>query len=266
MQIKITSRQNPLIVRLSKLSDRKYRDTERMFRLDGVKLTDEALMNGILPEYVFVTEDILGSGKLGRLAEIPEDRLYPVTDEVLAKLTDEKAPQGIIAFVRMDAAKNIAFDDDAGSAVEHRALLLSSIRDPGNVGTIIRTACAMGIDRVYLSADCADIFSPKTLRASMGMALRQKITITENDLRLVGKLRSSGTEVFAAALRDGPARLGEFPLPERVCFVIGNEGHGLSDELIDACDGTVIIPMAPGCESLNAAMAAGIIAWEMRQV
>ena len=263
MQIKITSRQNPLIVRLSKLSDRKHRDAEGLFRLDGVKLTAEALMNGITPEYVFVTEDMLASGKLGG---IPDDRLYTVTDEVLAKLTDEKAPQGVIAFVRTDAAKNITFTDSADCAKDHRTLLLSSIRDPGNVGTIIRSACAMGLDRVYISADCADIFSPKTLRASMGMALRQKITIVGSDIKLVEALRRGGTEVYAAALRDGSARLGEFRLPEKVCFVIGNEGHGLSDELIDACGGTVIIPMAPGCESLNAAMAAGIIAWETRQV
>lgn len=267
MQIKITSRQNPLIVRLSKLSDRKNRDAEGLFRLDGVKLTVEALMNGIIPEYVFMTEDMLASGKLDeRLAVIPDDRLYPVTDEVLAKLTDEKAPQGVIAFIRTDAAKNITFTDGADRAGDHRTLLLSSIRDPGNVGTIIRSACAMGLDRVYLSADCADILSPKTLRASMGMALRQNITVVDSDIKLVEALRRGGTEVFAAALRDGSARLGEFRLPEKVCFVIGNEGHGLSDELIDACGGTVIIPMAPGCESLNAAMAAGIIAWEMRRV
>lgn len=202
----------------------------------------------------------------GFLKEIPDDRLYTVTDEVLAKLTDEKAPQGIAAFIRMDGVKNITFTDCPGGAMDHRVLLLSSIRDPGNVGTIIRSACAMGLDRVYLSADCADIFSPKTMRASMGMALRQKITVVGSDVRLVTALRRGGTEVFAAALRDGSARLGEFSLPERVCFVIGNEGHGLSDELIDACGGTVIIPMAPGCESLNAAMAAGIISWEMRRV
>ena len=263
MQIKITSRQNPLIVRLSKLSDRKRRDEEGLFRLDGVKLTAEALMNGITPDYVFVTEDMLASGKLDG---IPDDRLFPVTDEVLAKLTDEKAPQGVIAFIRTDAAKNITFAEGADGAGDHRTLLLSSIRDPGNVGTIIRSACAMGLDRVYLSADCADIFSPKTLRASMGMSLRQSITIVDSDIKLVEALRRGGTEVFAAALRDGSAKLGESALPEKVCFVIGNEGHGLSDELIDACGGTVIIPMAPGCESLNAAMAAGIIAWEMRQV
>ena len=263
MQTKITSRQNPLVVRLSKLSDKKHRDEEGLFRLDGVKLISEALMNGVLPEYVFVTDDMSASGFL---KEIPDDRLYTVTEEVLAKLTDEKAPQGIAAFIRMDGVKNITFTDCPGGAMDHRVLLLSSIRDPGNVGTIIRSACAMGLDRVYLSADCADIFSPKTMRASMGMALRQKITVVGSDVRLVTALRRGGTKVFAAALRDGSARLGEFSLPERVCFVIGNEGHGLSDELIDACGGTVIIPMAPGCESLNAAMAAGIISWEMRRV
>lgn len=251
---KITSRQNPLIVRLSKLSDKKARDAEGLFRLDGVKLFSEAKKSGLSLEYVFATPGT--HDKIGETFA----RVFEVTGEVLSKLTDEKAPQGIVAFAKKFPTLPLPGELNGN----FRALLLSSVRDPGNLGTIVRTAYAFGIDRLILSPDCADIYSPKTIRAAMGTIFRQPITIAD-EFEALDSLRSSGCEVYAAALRENAKRLGGFKLPDKVCFAVGNEGHGLSDEFIEACRNTVIIPMTEDCESLNAAGAAGILAWEMRK-
>lgn len=251
---KITSRQNPLIVRLSKLSDRKARDSEGIFRLDGVKLFDEAKRSGISLKYVFATGEMLGK------AGDTDAKIFEVTGEVLSRLTDEKAPQGIVAFAEKFPTLLLG-DELPGS---FRSLLLSSIRDPGNLGTIVRTAYAFGIDRIFISPDCADIYSPKVIRAAMGTIFRQKLTVAD-EAEVVASLKRAGCAVYAAALRPGAKEVGSFALPDKVCFAVGNEGHGLSDELINAASGTVIIPMVEGCESLNAAGAAGILSWEMRR-
>lgn len=253
---KITSRKNPLIIKMSKLGERKQRDEVGLFRIDGKKLFAEAKSNGVRIEYVFATREIIDSmgAQLDGCGQICE-----VTPDVLLKLTDEKSPEGIVA-----VAKKPPPQPEPPTA-DFRALLLSSIRDPGNVGTIIRSARALGIDRVYLSSDCADVYSPKTLRATMGMLFSQPFEIVGDEYELISRLRLSGCKVYATALGRDAMRLGEFSLPKSTCFVVGNEGHGLSDELISACDGCVIIPMAEGCESLNAAAAATILAWEIRR-
>ena len=254
---KITSRKNALITQMSKLGERKQRDEVGLFRIDGKKLFAEAKNNGVRIEYVFATREIIDS--MG--AQLDGCRqVYEVTPDVLFKLTDEKSPEGIVA-----VAKKLPPRPEPPSAESFRALLLSSIRDPGNVGTIIRSARALGLDRIYLSSDCADVYSPKTLRATMGMLFSQPFEIVGDELALIDRLRGSGCTVYATALGRDAMRLGEFRLPRSTCFVVGNEGHGLSEELISACDGCVIIPMAEGCESLNAAAAATILAWEIRR-
>ena len=145
---------------------------------------------------------------------------------------------------------------------EGRVLLLESVRDPGNLGTVIRTARAFGIDTLVLSADCADIYNPRTIRAAMGTLFSQCIYVVED---LVGLVRTLATDrsVYAAALDAGAARLGEVQFGVRDAVVIGNEGHGLSPELIAACTRSIYIPMEPGVESLNAGVAASVLLWEL---
>lgn len=251
----ITSRKNPLISRLSKLSSKKERDEQQLFRLDGIKLFSEAVKSNIKIEYIFATAKMLELIDTGIDAKV-----FEVTDEVISKLTEEKAPQGIVAFAR--PFQTLPFPETLPSSFN--ALLLSSIQDPGNLGTIIRTAYAFGVDRLFITPDCADIYSPKVIRAAMGTLFRQKITVA-NDLDTAKKLKELGGSVYAAALRESAMVVGNFKLPQRVCFAVGNEGHGLSDALINLCTGAVIIPMTPDCESLNAAGAAGILSWEMRK-
>ena len=126
---------------------------------------------------------------------------------------------------------------------------------------------ALGIGRIVMSADCADIYNPKTIRAAMGGLFRADILRIENKLmpEYISRLRQSGRRVFAAALDESAAMLGELETVKGDCFVIGNEGHGLSREVISACDRSVMIPMREGCESLNAAAASVILMWEMQR-
>ena len=258
----VTSRQNPLITRMAKLSDKKHRDAEGLFRIDGVKLFAEAVKSGIETAYIFIA-----ASKKEALTATLEDELsaaggtvITVSDEVLAKLTDEAAPQGIVA-----VAKKFSLMPAEVPGGNFTAVYLSQLRDPGNLGTVIRTAYAFGVDRVFVSSDCADIYSPKVIRAAMGTVFRQAVSSVKDEAELAAMMKAEKCPMYAAALRRDALKLGSFEMPARVCFAIGNEGHGLSDSFIDACDGTVFIPMAEGCESLNAASAATALIWEMQR-
>ncbi len=258
----ITSRQNPLVTRISKLSDKKHRDAEGLFRIDGVKLYAEAIKSGVSVEYTFIAES-----KREKLTRELENELVAadgtvvfVSDEVLSKLTDESAPQGIVA-----AAKKFDLEVADVPCGDFRSLYLSQLRDPGNLGTVIRTAYAFGIDRVYISSDCADIYSPKVIRAAMGTVFRQRVSVVADEIAFADRMKAAGCPIYAAALRHDAMKLGSFEMPKRVCFAVGNEGHGLAEGFIESCTKAVFIPMAEGCESLNAASAATALIWEMQR-
>ncbi|MBR7081635.1 MAG: RNA methyltransferase [Oscillospiraceae bacterium] len=150
-----------------------------------------------------------------------------------------------------------AEEDIAGSCI-----ILENIQDPGNVGAMIRTANAFSIDTVALVGSCADPFSPKTIRASMGAVFRQKIVRT--DIDGIKRLKNRGVAIYGAALSERSADIRGVSL-ENAAVVIGNEGGGLSEEMLGVCDGEIIIPMNADCESLNAGAAAAVIMWEMRR-
>jgi TrmH family RNA methyltransferase len=148
--------------------------------------------------------------------------------------------------------------------VSRRLVFLESIRDPSNLGAIIRSAAAFGVDALVLSEDCADIYNAKTVRASMGTLFTQPILRVRDMREAVLTARQAGRRVFAAALDRDALQLGAFDVQMGDCVVIGNEGHGLSPETVAACDAAVFIPMTARAESLNAAVAASILMWTFR--
>ncbi len=259
----ITSRKNQLITKVAKLSDKKHRDAEGLFRIDGVKLFLEAVQSGIKLEHTFIAvskrEHILEL--LASQLENIGGTIHFVSDDVFDKLTDEAAPQGIVGVAKKYHTVPLSIPCSG----DFRAIYLSSVRDPGNLGTIIRTAYAFGVDRVFVSSDCADIYSPKTLRAAMGNIFRQPISIVSDEIAFANEIQSAGCKIYAAALNREARRLGDFELPNRVCVAVGNEGHGLSEEFISACSGAVFIPIMSGCESLNVASASSVLLWEMQR-
>ncbi len=268
----ICSRQNRRVVEVCKLTDRKARDAAGLFRFDGIKLFEEAIKKDVEIQTLLlrassaekIEAEITRRCKGEIFEKIP--RVLLLSNEVFEKISEEKSPEGVICVAKyIDKFQKFATiynSDNFLPPAEERLVLVESVRDPSNIGAVIRSAAALGVDRLILSADCADIYHSKAVRASMGTLFDQKIDRVKDLPETVRQLRLSGRRVFAAALQENAAVLGSF-LPERGdCVVIGNEGHGLSPAVIDACNGCVIIPMTDRAESLNAAVAASILMWE----
>ena len=269
----ITSRQNPRVKELCALAEKKHRRAAKRFRADGKKLFSEALSSGAEIVEIWLSEKANESVKTLLKQEIDEGRIdgnlvTVASESVFEKITDEASPEGIVTVIRTIDRLHQSLSEgeplDAGALTGERILIAESLRDTGNLGTVIRSCAALGIDRLILSDDCADLYHPKTIRAAMGAIFRLPIlTVPQKELpHAISALRGAGRSVLAAALREGARPIGEFELHRGDCFVIGNEGHGLSDAVINACDDCAIIPMKEGNESLNAAAAATICIWE----
>lgn len=272
MRERITSRQNPRVIAACGLLDKKQRKKTGLFRFDGVKLLREALAVDTELVTVYVrepmaeeTEAILQKAfDLGRLCE---EQIVFVTDSVFDKLSEEKNPEGVLCVARQMTELHRFADADceiAAIAPKERLLLVEAMRDPGNLGTVMRSCAALGIDRLILTDDCADLYHPKTLRGAMGAVFRlPTLTVASDRMpQAIVRLRASGRRVYATALHEDALTIGAMALGQGDCFVIGNEGHGLSQQTVEACTASAVIPMREGNESLNAAVAAAICIWE----
>ncbi|MCF0120862.1 MAG: RNA methyltransferase [Oscillospiraceae bacterium] len=242
---RISSRKNPKAAHIKKLgSNRAYRYECGEFICDGAKLLREACMHGAEITCVFTSQELP--------FELPDGvPAYLCDTELIEAVSPMKNPQSVLFSCRIP---------EKGSCVSGSILVLENVQDPGNVGTMLRTANAMGIGTVMLAGACADPYGPKTVRASMGAVFRQHFLMT--DLDGIRSLRDGGIRLVGAALGEKSKNINDAEL-KGAAVVIGNEGQGISDELLEMCDELVIIPMAPGCESLNASAAATIIMWEM---
>ncbi len=237
---RIRSRQNELVKRFIALgADARARQEAGQFLCAGETLLREAVASGAEITCVLATEE---------LRSLPA---HPVTPEILKAVSPLQNSPGPVFTVRMrplPPAEELK-----------RAIVLENVQDPGNVGTVLRTAAAFGVDMVVLCGACADPYNPKTVRASMGAIFRQSVVKTDLD-GLSGVLR--GLPLYGAALAPGGMDVRQLPAAP-VAVAVGNEGRGLTGELLARCAGTVRIPMRPGTESLNAAVAAAVVMWEM---
>ena len=247
---KITSRQNPEIKRIRALSrDKSERSAAGEFVCDGEKLLGEAIASGMEIGTILANEE--------RIPEIPDDisaKCLAVPQDILDSITTLKSAQSVIFTCRMK--KRAALGNI------RRAIILDSLQDTGNIGTIIRTADAFGVDAVFADG-CADIYNPKTIRSAMGSIFR--VPVFEEKLQsLIPRLRSEGYKVYCSELRGDVAEISECDF-SKCAVVIGNEGNGVRPEVSDLCDRSVIIPMQGGAESLNAAVAAAIFMFKMSE-
>ncbi len=257
----ITSKDNLRIKDYARLCDsRKSRAESGSFVLEGVRLVDDAVRSGACLSLLLVTEEGIARLK-DRFAvlEAAAEQTALIDQRIAEHIAMTESPQGVFAVCRGSLWQDKL---PAPALLGQGALLLCSLQDPGNVGTIIRSAEAFGLGAVFLSADCPDPASPKVLRASMGAALRLPLYRCPDPGETVHALRAGGVAVFAAALGEKSAPVDTVSLRGAV-VAIGNEGAGLPLEFCDRCDGRVILPIAPGSESLNAAMAATVFAWEL---
>ena len=247
---RITSRQNPLVARLRKLgNDKKTRRQEGVFLCEGHKLVEEALRWNAVVETLVVAEGIEPPRKLPegvRLVEVPAD--------VLKSVSTVDTPQGMLAVCRTPDLM------PPKTLTPGLYLVLDGVQDPGNVGTVWRTADAFGAEGVFLLPGCAEPFSPKTVRSTMGACFRLPVWETGPE-ELTVLLKTAELPLYATALREDTADLRAADL-SRAAVVIGSEGRGVSQAVLDACALTLKIPMRDRCESLNAAVAASVVLWE----
>ena len=245
---RITSRQNAVIQHVKKLaSSRKYRRERGEFLCEGPKMLAEAVQRGLIPHTVLSCHETELAPWEGAAA-----RTALVSPELLSYAADTETPQGVLF--------TCALPDEELALPGERLLVLDGVQDPGNVGTIWRTADAFGADALILLPGCADPWSPKTVRASMGACFRLPLlscTLEE----LTALLAAQNLPLYAAALGEDAQDVRAVGL-RRAAVVIGSEGRGISGGVLGHCNKTLKIPMRQRCESLNAAMAAGIILWE----
>lgn len=246
----ITSRQNPLMTHLRKLaSSRSYRKKSGEYLCDGTKLLAEALKWGAEVKTAVFSEGV-------DIPPLPDGvRAVRVSEELMRAVSPMETPQGALFTV---ALPEVQLPETLSGK---HYLVLDGVQDPGNVGTILRTADAFDCDGVFLVNACADLYNPKTARATMGAIFRcEAYTVTAEELFAL--LRKSGVPLYGTALRDDTVPLAEANLA-RAAVAIGSEGRGLSQQVLDECAKTLKIPMNPRCESLNAAIAATVVLWEM---
>lgn len=266
----VTSSQNKYVSLARGLANKKNRENEKKFRFDGVKLFCEAVKKGLELDFLLISESEENSvfEKAEKLYGVRKSditcKVIKVASSVFDKLSEEQAPEGVICVAGYVSELHGEPDVESfrNTDTNEKILLLESVRDPQNVGAIIRVAAAFGVDRIVMSKDCADIYSSKTVRASMGTLFSTRVDKVADIPCVIRNLTESGRRVFAAALDREALKLGEFSICSGDCVVIGNEGHGLSDEAIAACGRTVFIPMSDRVESLNAATAAAVLVWE----
>ena len=249
MEEKISSRKNPLLQQVKKLlSSRKERERAGLFVADGTKLLQEAVKFYPGLDTVILSE--------GVEAQVPDHvRVVRVPRDVMASISPMETPQGALFLCRLPEKQD--FVPQPGM------LLLDGIQDPGNIGTILRTADALEIPVVLLEG-CADPYSHKVVRSSMGAVFRTPVLQTTwEDAR--EKCAAAGIPVAVTALSDRAKDLRQADL-KQMAVVIGSEGQGVRREVLDSADGELIIPMNPRCESLNAAIAATICMWQMTKL
>ena len=246
---RITSRQNPLLRHVKKLlQSHSYRIASGEYVGDGTKLLQEAVRWEAGLRTVIAADGV-------PLLDLPETvRLVRVPRDVMESLSQMQAPQGALFVCSLPEQRPLCLPG--------ACLILDGIQDPGNLGTILRTADALEVP-VVLAEGCADPYGPKTVRASMGAVFRTPPQ-TAPCGEIVRCCREAGLELMAAALSDTAADLRSVSL-DRAAVVIGSEGRGVSREFLELSQRQIIIPMNPRCESLNAAVAAAIVMWQMKR-
>lgn len=255
----IRSGSNEKVKQLRKLvKSSKERMEKGLYIVEGIRMFREIPKSQIAEAYI-------SEGALEKYEADVSGALYDchvLSDSVFQTVSDTKSPQGILAAVRM---QDYTLADICGcaDAFDNCPFILAAerLQDPGNLGTMIRTAEAAGVTGIILSNDCADIYNPKTVRATMGSLFRMPVYVSENLKEDINLLHKNNIKLYGAHLKGESMYEADFTKP--VAFLIGNEGNGLSEDIAAAADALIYIPMKGGIESLNAAVSASIICYEV---
>lgn len=259
----ITSRQNPLARQAAELlKSREARREKKAFLCEGARLCRDAVLSGLPVKSCFFTDAAFQ--KYGEYLELilnACEKAYRVEDHVAALLSDTKSPQGVFCLCGFPGTLQ---GGAIGFAPRKNCLVLENLQDPGNLGTVLRTAEALGVDRVFLLGDCCDPLSPKVLRASMGAVFRVGLMEEKEPGRLADLLERHGYVLHGSVPAADARPVTEIDFSQGLHAVfIGNEGSGLTGETLALCHDRVTIPMRGRAESLNASAAATVLLWEM---
>lgn len=239
--MKIESLQNPKVKEWMKLKEKKYRDEKNLFLIEGDHLLNEAMIKGVVQE-------IISPDHLFDFDGIP---FYEVNDGIMKKLSNQVSVTNVIC-----VCEKLKESDIVGNVC-----LLDNIQDPGNLGTIIRSAVAFKINTIIISPDTVDLYNDKVIRSSEGMLFH--VNVIKKDLNIaIDELKKSNYKIYGTNVENG-ASLKEISFSDRNAIIIGNEGKGVKEDLQEKCDDLIYIPISDACESLNAGVAASIIFYEL---
>lgn len=256
----ITSASNALYKDVKNLKQKKFRDEKREYLIEGIRFIDEAIKEKVHIKAFFLSDKLPlvrgGEELLSRIStlDIP---VYELSDQLLEGLSDTESSQGVVAIIKMEqlALEEVVKDSK-------RLVLLEGIQDPGNMGTIIRTADAAGFDGVITLKGCVEIFNPKVLRSTMGSVFHIPVVAQAEMTEVIELLKRNNLTTFAAHLK-GEKTIYEADMSKGGVIFVGNEANGLSEELAGLADELVKIPMPGRAESLNASIAAALFMYEM---
>jgi TrmH family RNA methyltransferase len=259
MAFKITSSQNPLIKEIKSLNSRKNRSKKGLFIIEGIKFFIEALNEEEKIIRIFMSEQFLSTSESKEIlvkAAARNIKTYMLPDRLFKGISDTESPQGILAVIK---AKH--HNINQLPAEGNLLIILEALQDPGNMGTIIRTADAAGFTGIVVSQGCVDIYNPKVLRSTMGSVFHIPLFFTNNLGETIQTLKSKGIKIYGTHLK-GASNYFELDMRSDIAIVIGNESKGISDETAALADALVKIPMIGKAESLNASIAAGLLMYE----
>ncbi|OPZ91567.1 MAG: putative TrmH family tRNA/rRNA methyltransferase [Firmicutes bacterium ADurb.Bin419] len=257
----ISSNKNPVIKEIKALKEKKFRDQKGLYFIEGIRFVEEALKENVKISKILVSDklkDVHGGKEiLEQLESHGFQNVYILSNNIYMEITDTESPQGILAVLKKEAVSiNSVFDD------KNFFVVLDSLQDPGNMGTIIRTADAVGVTAVIVSKGCVDVYNPKVLRSTMGSLFHIPVCYSENILETLQEMKDKGIKLCAAHLK-GRKNYFELNYKENIAIIIGNEANGISDSVVDISDELVKIPMLGKSESLNASVAAGLLMYEV---
>lgn len=255
MQV-ITSKDNEIIKNIRKLKDKKYREQENKYIIEGIKLIEEAVEEKAKIDTVVVCEDCVENETIQQslMYEIAKYNCIYVSEKVFSAVTEVTNPQGILAVVNKEnKEEDIDYNQDV-------ILVLDGIQDPGNLGTILRTVDSCGLNQIIISSKTADAYNPKVVRSTMGAIFRVKVIISQDLTKTLKEIKKHKFKVVATSLKtQGSVYDVDY---SKKAIVIGNEANGVSNEILELADIKAKIPMLGKTESLNASVATSVILYE----
>ena len=252
----ISSKDNETIKKLKKLKDKKYRDQENCYIIEGIKLIKEAINENAKIKLIIVCDDCKQENNIDADAkyEIAKYECIYVTEKIFLSLTNVVNPQGILAVIEKEKSNNVInYDEDL-------FLVLDDIQNPGNMGTILRTADSLNLKQIIVSKGSSDIYNPKVVRSTMGAIFRVNIIESDNLVKTLKDMKKHKIKIVTTNLQTDK-KIYDVDY-EKSAIVIGNEANGVSNEVLELADEKVKIPMPGKTESLNASVATAIILYE----